>query len=321
MLNNGKKLEGLVLYSPANEIVYYKANPNFDKQYLEYEAKVVSELFIGRKIYVKKIWKQKEVFAQEIVKGPNGLYEYLDLYQNKSYFIAANDKIYSLEEDSYLNSLSELYGNKCNWDYNKYYSKLSKDFFKHIVKGYQKDDCFKVNKTLFGVKLMPSVLRNEVFLSDQQLNIDMNSGFKFGIGVQGDFPLYNRTSIYTGVEFFSQEESKEMDLLGLRRVTLDVSHLQFRAGIKFHIDAFFVGFGPVLGNTFSQSTIVLDKFEVGLSEEPIDLSSINFGFDYHIGYYILNKVKRTVQIELKSTRFQGTDLTTNMWSFGVLIGN
>ncbi|MEP5612834.1 MAG: hypothetical protein ABJP45_11320 [Cyclobacteriaceae bacterium] len=319
-LLDGTVLTGEVQYDSVQNIIYYKATDEYyevgNGKFELIENSTVAE-FKNEKIkYVRQFWRGEERFVVELVQGDVSLYNIYD-----DYFIRFQGENIELSEENFKESLSSIYGQRCDWLFNSSFLVYSKIFMVHLVNGYNKVDCFKVQRKQFGLRINVRNTHNNIFISTEQIDTDLDRAAGLSIGLQAEIPTYKRSTIFVALDFMSQTFDEDFTILSFTKINVKTFHFILQAGPKLYFNNLFVELGPTIAYSANRESFVTRG--VGLNSsvtESLNLNGVGLGIHYAAGYTISNSTKSTMSVELRNTRFQGADLSVRVATLGFYVG-
>lgn len=320
LLKSGEQLIGSVQYDSIKSLVYFQ-----EQEGHYYTSKTGGKYriipndsiaaFNNEKIrYVSKLWDGAVRFVIELATGEQNLFE----YQNK-FFIESQGLQSTISKSSLKRDLAQFYSERCNWSFNEENLKYSKAFLIHLVKGYNKKDCFKVHSKKMGARLFVGPAKNDLLIQAEQVSTDLKNAATFGIGLQAEFPTYKNSSITLALDFMAQDIEKDFPVQNFDDIFLNVSHIIFRPGIKYYLNNLFVELGILFVFSFSDNSFVT------YNQRPdfittFDLNGTSLGFNGALGYQLLNKLNHSLSIELRNSTFSGSNLDVRTNMVGVFYG-
>lgn len=314
-LKDGNMLIGDIQYDSIKNIIYFKATDQYyevgNGKFEIVDNSSVVEFKNEKNKYVRQVWDGEERFVLELVKGEVSLYSWYD-----NYFVRSKGENIPLPQQNFKDALSGVYREKCGWSFNSNFLKYSKAFMKHIVKGYNNLECFKVQRKQIGLRFNVINTSNTVLVTTEQIEADLEKSASVSIGIQAEVPTYKRSTIFVSLDFMSQTFDEDFVVLNFTDIDVKISQFILQVGPKFYFNKLSIEAGPTIAHTINGKSSVSRPD----ADFPLRLGGMGLGIHYAVGYKITNGTATSVSLELRNTKFRGNDLTTRVSSLGLFIG-
>ncbi len=313
ILEDGSQTYGAVQYDSIKGIVYFK--PSTLDIYSEYEKSQIKEFKNEKIVYHKKPYEGNETFVLRLADGDTRLYTIWN-----DFLVETEDKLVTLKYRDHFEGLRDVFGERCNWDFNEEYFRYSEAYLTQLVKGYNKKDCFKAQKPHFGLRASYGVANSSLFISTENVDVDFDDMNIFFIGFKAEFPTYKNSSLIASLDFTSQKESVPFDVSNFSSAGVEVSQFLLNLGPRYYIGNFFFGGGVTLAYNFSNNSFVTTSQNFVDVTLPIEVKGVGLGYHANVGYRLLNEINRSLSIEIENNLWRGSDLTTSSINFGLFVG-
>ncbi len=310
LLESGEVLEGFIQYNKNLNELYFRKSSRVKWEIVKQEVfKEIIQFQDERQVYIREDWNGKRLFLPLVVAGP------IVMYEMEDFFLLKEEEVFiTLTKETYREELTSIFETKCSWSYNEQLLSYSKEFIAHLIHGYNRYQCFKVQRKNTGLEISRALVNYTLTLPIfGQPKVSVSSQ-NFNFRLRREIPTYKNANTILSLTYFTIQDSNKEIFGGSGSLSTDFSYLILESNLRYNIDKFFIEGGLGLGAAFNSS------FFARTSGEDFQVNNgLVFGGNAVIGYTFLNRNNWKASVHLRGAAFFGPRTTLGLNSFGIYV--